>query len=272
MELQPNPLAIRALFDDELARLRATHADLPKSPDSCITCRGRKTFLWKNEAGEPVEWKCNCEEQFLLHRHLLNAGIDLHYQRLSWMDATGVEPAAQEVVLDYADHADQYFNAGLGLVLHGTRGTGKTLLSTLLIKMLIGQGHKVYFVTFQELIDHYVSGWRNPEDRAWFDKRIRNASVLGIDDVGRENKSRIDMVESMFDHVIRPRVAASRPTIVTTNKSLDGLNGLYQGNVMSLLTEACLNHEFKGEDYRPVARQSRVDDARAGLTRPIVLG
>lgn len=280
MKLPPNPPAIRTLRDEELTRLKGLYPDLPHSLKGCKTCRGTGTFQWKDPSYETgpglppwraIEWECNCVEQFVLHRYLLNAGVELSYQRLSWVDAAGAEQGAQDVVLEYVDHADQYAGMGLGLMLHGRRGTGKTMLTTLLLKMLLAKGLDAYFVTFQDLIDIYVSGWRNETERAWFDRRIRNAGVLGIDDVGRENKARVEMVESMFDHVIRPRVAAARPTIITTNKSLDELRSLYRGNVMSLLTESCIEYEFSGEDYRETAKVNRIAEARGGLTRPLTL-
>jgi DNA replication protein DnaC len=265
------PPAIRTLSAEDTARLRRRYPDLQMSLQACRTCRGRKVYRAWNGL-DVAEMDCRCEDQFKLHRALLNAGIELNYQRLSWTDCTGVEENILPAVLDYADRADGYVDNGMGLLLHGEKGTGKTLLITLLMKMLLAKGFDIQFVTFQELIDIYTQTWRDTEEKAWFDKRVRNAGILGIDDVGRENKGRMEIVESMFDHIIRARVSAARPTLITTNRSMDEFRTFYQSNVMSLLDESSIKIPFAGEDYRPQLNEMRIREAREGIVRPIVLG
>lgn len=270
-EREELPPAIRTLSAEDTARLHTKYPDLQMSLETCRTCRGTRKYLAWGPAGSVVEQECVCEDQFKLHRSLLNSGIELNYQRLSWVDCAGVDDVTRKCIFDYADHADGYVNGGIGLLLHGEQGTGKTLLITLLLKMLLGKGFDVQFVTFQEMIDIYTQSWRDTEEKAWFEKRVKNAGVLGIDDVGRENKGRLEVVESMFDHVVRARVSASRPTLITTNKSLEDFRTFYRSNVMSLLSETAIQLHFAGEDYRPKSNELRIAEARAGIVRPIVL-
>lgn len=284
-QLAPNPPTVHTLSTVESERLHTLYPDLSNSLAQCKTCRGRKQFLWYDQDGEtPVSWECNCEEQFILHRFLLNAGVDWSYQKLSWTDATAVDPAAMELVLDYGHHAEQYVHGGLGLVLHGNHGNGKTLLSILLLKMMLSNGYDCFFVNFQDMCDYFTSGWRNEEQKAWFTQRVRNAGVLVIDDIGTEYMGSrkvengvvvhrpLEIIGAMVDRVIRSRVAADRPTIITTNFDLDELKRTYQSNVMSLLTESSMTFKFISDDYRPESNQRRLAERRAGLTRPIVLG
>lgn len=525
----PPGSSIRTLTDQERALLLSQIPSLQTSLEGCRTCHGRRTFRWLHE-GQPTEFECNCRDQFVMHRYFLHIGIDYAYQRLGWEDARHVEASAQLAVLDYADNAEGYVNAGVGLLLHGTMGciqgdaeiavnrggkgfriklhdlvrrqngwdpryrwnpeiptyvqrevdgvvrlgrlraawssgmkdtftvttetgrtiratdehpfltergwlrldelvpgdevhvrgpqasgrprkrkviyrqlglrfhpyvtggvvplhrvvaearlngmdyedfvrrirfgqlhglgfldparyavhhvdhdplnnnpdnllimthadhhalhaaegktasvlfkiitekvvsiepygreqtydieveddphnflangfvvhnTGKTLLSTLLLRRMVADGHDVFLTTFQKLIDHYTDGWRDKALATWFASRIRNVSVLGIDDLGRENKARLEVVEAMLDELIRARVAAGRPTIITTNESVASLRKTYRANVMSLLTESVIMHEFTGGDYRGSAMIDRQQEVRQGLSRPIVIG
>lgn len=267
----PPGSSIRTLTDQERALLLSQIPSLQTSLEGCRTCNGRRTFRWLHE-GQPTEFECNCRDQFVMHRYFLHIGIDYAYQRLGWEDARHVEASAQLAVLDYADNAEGYVNAGVGLLLHGTMGTGKTLLSTLLLRRMVADGHDVFLTTFQKLIDHYTDGWRDKALATWFASRIRNVSVLGIDDLGRENKARLEVVEAMLDELIRARVAAGRPTIITTNESVASLRKTYRANVMSLLTESVIMHEFTGGDYRGSAMIDRQQEVRQGLSRPIVIG
>lgn len=272
LSLPPLPLAIRSLTDHEAQRLREAHPSLPRTTDDCPTCQGATTFAWWNrERTHVVEYDCPCVDQWRLHRYLLHCGVGVALQRLSWADAVHVEPAAVEVVNDYLEHRERYVRSGVGLVLTGSVGSGKSLIAALLLKGLIGKGHEGYFTTFVEMLDAEKGGWRDDEQRRWFDGRVRHAGVLVIDDVGRESQGRMERVESTFDHVLRTRVANALPTILTTNLSMEHLKQAYRSNVMSLLSEVSITHTFTGEDYRPQARERFLQEVREGLTRPLVL-
>jgi DNA replication protein DnaC len=262
------PPTVRPLSDPDSARLRKQFPDLWANPhQSCITCGGKKVFL-----SPEGETECNCIEQWALHRFLLNAGIGTAYQRLSWADIDAQVPVdVQEAVMDYALNAERYVNAGIGLILHGDHGTGKTLLSTLLVKKMLELGYDGYFTRFAEMLDDYTSGWRSNEEREWFIRRVRNAGVLCTDDVGKEYKGKVDLTGSIFDQVIRARVADAKPLIITTNYKMDDLRKGYGGAVMSLLTESCLDYEVTGTDYRERSRQRMLDEVKAGIVRPLVL-
>jgi DNA replication protein DnaC len=266
------PAAVRVLDDAETRWLRDLYPDLPMSLGNCVTCKGATRFRWLDDAGQPADYECNCADQFLAHRFLLNAGIELHYQRLRWDDADGIPPDALSVIEDYIAHVEQYVATGLGLVLWGTFGTGKTLASALLLKAVLGQGTDGFFTTMHTLLDRFTEGWEKREAATWFNFRIRNAGLLVIDDIGREHAGRNAVAESTLDHVLRSRVASDRPTIITTNRTPEELVTLYARQAMSLITESTIMHEFRGTDFRPENQTRRVREARQGLVRPITFG
>lgn len=267
------PDTIRTLSDPESDRLKRQHPGLWANPHtSCETCGGEKVFRMR-VAQEIVECACECIDQWVLHRFLLNAGIGTAYQRLTWDDIDDQVPLkVQAEVLQYADQADAYVRAGLGLILHGPHGTGKTLLATLLLKKLLGLGYDGYFTQFNELLDSYTSGWRDEEERLWFTRKVRNTGVLVVDDVGKESKGRENVTSPMFDAVIRARVADAKPTIITTNYSMEQMHSGYGGAVMSLLAESSKDLEVTGKDYRQRSRERLLQDALDNIVRPLMLG
>jgi DNA replication protein DnaC len=274
--ISENPLAVRTLHHEESARLARLHSDLPRSLDECVTCHGTKKFLWWDDQESshrtPVEWDCDCIEQFKLFKFLLNSGIDKHHQRLSWVDAVAVSPETRELVDEYRDHSRNYLDAGMGLILYGPPGTGKTLCSTLLTKGLLALGVDAYFVEFASIIDLFAAGWTSTEDKAWFERRIVNAGVLVIDDLGR-HKAKPDLAESVLDRTLRARVNGGRPTLITTNLDVSGdaVSTLYSHNVLSLISEVSIEHRVTGTDYRRNFSLVKREEVREGLTRPLVL-
>lgn len=263
------PPTVRILSDAESDRLKRLNPGLWADPESkCITCFRKGSF--KSRSGEQVE--CNCVDQWVLHRFLLNAGIGLHYQRLDWDDLDSqVSEGIQVAVMEYAQSAQQFINAGLGMIISGTPGTGKTLLAVLLLKNLLRQGYDCYFTQFNQMLDDYSSGWRDKDDKEWFVRRITNARVLVVDDIGRESKGRDNVATPMFDQVIRSRVANARPTIITTNYSKEEMQSGYGPNVMSLLAERSIEHSLQGPDYRPKANVRTTTEVMSGVVRPVVL-
>lgn len=272
MILEPNPPAVRTPSDDDLLRLKGLYPSLERALNVCVTCRGKKAFQWRS-GDQVVTFSCPCDKQLALHMWLLNSGLDIRHQRMSWDDATGVEQSVIKTIMDYATHAWDYAASGVGLVLLGNRGTGKTLIGALLLKHLMGQGLNGYFSTFQGLLDLYTAGWGKHTDgeKLWYDRKVKNAGVLVVDDMGREHDGRLPVAEAAFDDVLRARVAGDRPTIITSNKSLKELGELYSLNALSLLDECSIVVDFRGEDYRPTQKTLRLEEARLGLTRPLVV-
>lgn len=274
--LPPLPAAITILNDEDSARLRKAHTTIPASPESgCVTCNKKGTFRWWNEdRTEVVDYECSCYDQWLLHRFFLSRGVDLNYQRLSWLDATSVDPPLLDVAADWIGRIEQNFRYGRGLLLHGEPGTGKTLMSALILKRAIALGYDAHFATFTELKNTFASGWYSIDDKRWFQRRMQNTGLLVIDDPGKEMKGgRIDLPEALLDEVLRSRVAGNRPTILATNYTLTEFAERYGRYVMSLLHESCTTQEFRGADFRVDGSSHRriKQEMDLDLIRPVVI-
>lgn len=278
--LDPLPAGISLLGTYDLDRLRVLYPNvippkgMPMRPRDCPTCRGRKKFPWwkDDERLETAVYQCNCIDQWKLHVYFLNANIGRGFQTLAWPDVE-VELGAVHAVKEYQEKSESYVQAGFGLILYGEMGTGKTMLATLLLKKLLALGHGGYFITFEEMIKRLTDGWHNHDDKEWFRRRIENAGVLVIDDIGREwqRTKQSGLSESMFDNVLRHRVASALPTIITTNLDMTKMREGYGGNIWSLLHERSVTHEFTGASYRDQHRQRLDSETARGLIRPIVV-
>jgi DNA replication protein DnaC len=266
------PPGVRTLTNTESARLEKDHP----LATACITCEGRGTYRWWDDPDpdnldrQVVVHECQCVEQRMLHRYLLNAGIGEEYQRLGWADMRWTEAGAMSFVLDYMDRAEAYMRAGRGMLLQGGKGTGKTGLATLVLKALLARGHDGYFITFNGLLDLFTSSWRDPEDKQWFHRRVKNTGVLVLDDAGRENAGRMSM--PVMDEIIRHRVASSRPTIVTSNQDQQSFAIRYGEYVVDLLVEQATPYTFAGTSRRSDVKTRKDEEIDLGLTRPIVIG
>jgi DNA replication protein DnaC len=271
-ELPALPPGISTLTNEEVGWLRSRYPDLSPSPEQCPTCRGGGTFRWY-AAGrrDPVAYRCPCPDQWLAEQVLLYAGIGRAYHRLDWEDYFDLPPAVGAELADYVARIDDYVQAGMGLLLHGRPGTGKTLATQLVLKRLVGLGVDCYSTSFTELIDSYADGWRSDAGRSRFDRRVRNARVLVVDEVGREYKGSKGLADTSLETVLRHRAQHCLPTLLASNLGPSDVAASYGGHSMSLLTERCIFVEFTGTDRRPDHRQRMIAELRAGLTRPVVI-
>lgn len=290
------PDGIRILTNEEADRLRMFHPKAPSHPKHCPTCGGERRFRWYLPEGERleladengvVEYECPCEDQIILHRYLLWSGVGTAYQRLRWRDATGTEQGAIDAARYWLSEAEGNVRSGFGLLMTGNKGAGKTLLSVLMLKHLLAMGYDGYFTTFPDLITMLLKGWRSDAEMRWYHAMCRNASVLVIDDVGREVKQRrlvkgegatgmVDFdtasAEFALESVLRHRISMALPTILTTNLTVEQLRQHYGDHLKSLLTEATQQYQFVGSDFRPSALSRGNDEKRLDLKRPLVVG
>jgi len=250
------------LSEEEANRLYARFPDLRNGP--CPTCRGKGTYRW-----ESVDHPCNCRLQRQLAKHYSKSGIGVRYQRLDWSDFVG-DPEALTQISEYVLRYDQMLRQGMGLLLTGTLGTGKTFLGTMVLKELIKRGYNCWATTFAQTIEAFTATWGNQEEKGWFAKKFMHSQVLLLDDLGRDLRTGNNLPQSTFDSILRTRVQEGRTTILTTNMSMRELESGYGSAVLSLLKEVSLLVNFTGDDFRPAANARTLAELNDDEMRPIL--
>jgi len=246
------------LTDDELAQVKATH---PEITEDCPTCRDGE-YTWQGTTK-----LCDCATQKRLNRLYSHAGIGQRYQRLGWNDLK-VPEAQLAPIRKYLANAENYIASGIGLYISGDVGTGKTLVSNLILKDLVMAGHDCYFTTFSGAIEQFTSTWGDRDEKTRFAKRFMLSKVLCLDDLGKEFRNRLS--STTFDHILRTRVFEARPTILTTNLHPTEISVGYGAPILSLLAEQSIHVHFTGGDYRPHAHYRSISEVEAGEVRAIV--
>lgn len=255
----------RMIGDVEARRLYREHPSVRASYEEyCPTCNKRGSYTWKG-----VEVECDCRAQLHLHKHYLVSGIGVNYQRLSWDDYEGDEEL-RGFADKYLERHEAFVTGGIGLLLHGTNGVGKTFSVTMLLKDLVKLGYSCYSTTFSSMVEMFTAGWKDVEDRRHFERKVVQSDVLVLDDMGKELKTKTNLSESTFDDVLRRRVNNGRPTFLTTNQTLAELSEGYGKSILSLLKERSIKYKVEGADFRPRSNERTMGEVMRGETRPIV--
>lgn len=231
----------------------------------CPTCGGLKKYRLDFETFE-----CDCELQALLQRHYFKANIGREYHDICLKDFDGedtdrVVPLCQEYLTKFDDN----FHYGIGITFSGPVGTGKTFAMSSVLKELVKQGRKVYFVTFEELIDVWGSSWHNEDAKKRLQDKLKRAEVLGIDEVRTDPRNNSGFLANGFDSVIRHRTSNLLPTMITTNmQKQEELSEFFK--VYSLLSARNERVETVGHDRRMrEIRQRTLTLRNQGERRPV---
>ena len=210
---------------------------------------------------------------------------DLQLVRRSWVKVAGIPRARVGYLLsDCSDLTDEDLDVikdwlrlvkagsviravgkrscGLGLLIYGMPGIGKTTLSLAIIQEIMTklpleafspvEGKIIlkpcYFSTFNDVLDlkgRSMSDDVTEEDILLWDGILGeckddsyNVRVLVIDDLGKEHASLSGWQKNQLHHVLRTRFNNGLPTIVTTNIARDDWDGLYGDATASFAKEA----------------------------------
>lgn len=150
---------------------------------------------------------------------------------------------------------------GLGLMLYGQPGRGKTTMANMLIQEVLRKSkpetlgmtpgktvsRPAYFITYNGLLDlkGAIMEDHDSDDELLYNGILGeayddayNVRVLVLDDVGKEHASASGWQKNMLHHVLRTRFNNGLPTIVTTNLKIDDWEAHYGSATQSFVHES----------------------------------
>ena len=165
---------------------------------------------------------------------------------------------ALESAQKYVEKFETYKEKGIGLMMSGTKGTGKTHLAAAITIELINQGTPVIMNTMisllQKIKETYDGELKGTESS--FLDLYSTVDLLVIDDLGKERPNEW-VLEKLYT-IINARYENLLPVIVTTNYDIDRLrdrltvknNTETAEAIVSRLNEMCVGIEMNWEDWR----------------------
>lgn len=163
-------------------------------------------------------------------------------------EAVSMTPALQKV-RRYADCWEQMRADGIGLLLFGAVGTGKSYAAGSLANQLLDEGHSVRFVGLSDVVNR-MQGLSGGEREAYLGTLLQ-PELLILDDLGAERSTSFGR-EQVFD-VVNKRTLSGKPMIVTTNlplKVLQQAEEIQEKRIYDRILEVCVPVRFEGESFR----------------------
>lgn len=203
----------------------------------CPQCMGVKL------AAESLADSVEMSQKRDIARHdemLAKAGVPERY-RDKGFDNFRVSDEYQQVVFDtvksYAFDFGQARKLGTCLIMSGLNGTGKSHLAVAVVDAAVNQGYSALFISALEALRSITSCYSNnskvTQEEAF--QKLRDPDLLVLDDIGTANDT--DTTVQIIYEIIYSRYHSNKPTIITTNDSIEELNKLIGVRTVDRLRE-----------------------------------
>lgn len=135
------------------------------------------------------------------------------------------------------------------LFFYGDPGVGKSFLSNCIAKALIDQSNSVVYLSSFQLFDTLAKGkFDKDEQAAKINKHLLDCDLLIIDDLGTELVNSLTVSQLFL--CLNERLLNRKPTIISTNLSLDALVDIYSERIFSRITSNYTMLKLTGDDIR----------------------
>ena len=145
-------------------------------------------------------------------------------------------------------YAEPFERRGYGILMCGETGLGKTHLSLAIAGKVMQQGYTVVYGSVGNLLarverEHFSNGGSLDSMET-----LLSCDLLILDDLGTEFSSAF--LNSALYNIINSRILSEKPTIISTNLSLQELGSRYSDRIVSRIVGSYELLQFEGRDIR----------------------
>ena len=188
----------------------------------------------------------------LSNKNLINMGVPRALLDLSLEDLD-LNEKILDYVQGYIDNIDNSFKYNKGLFLYGSNGTGKTSISSIIIKEAYRHRYTAKRMTWVDYMTLYTRAWgcNNFELKMHTEdviKDIKDREFLVLEEIGKEQDNKLAM--TLLEDLLRHREDKGFPTIICTNLAPKSVVERYGASIESLIKGNMTPIKLVGKDNR----------------------
>ncbi|MBE6984992.1 MAG: AAA family ATPase [Ruminococcaceae bacterium] len=227
---------------------------------SRVMCRCQKECYEREEAEEKAR-----RQRQQIERNRSVGLPDPVLQAHTFENDLGYNPKAIEYARNYAEKFDAFCKEGLGLLLWGDVGTGKSFIAGCIANDLLNKNVRVLMTNFSRLLNRLTD--LQMGDRNGYINSLNSFDLLIIDDLGIERNS--EFAKEQAFSIIDSRYRSGKPLIVTTNLGLhemDNASDLWRRRIFDRVRERCIPVKVSSQNIRKILAEKTIERGKELLT------
>jgi len=241
-----------------------------KSGDVCEVC-GKPRYVILDVLGQEKKFPCKCECEMIayeeeeriregnerqiridkLRSHSLMDKNFWESDFAHWNDEHG-NPTIKKICKAYVEHWQENLKDGIGILLYGGVGTGKSYAVFSIANELLYKGIPVMVTSAIGIQQKVKSTFGTEHGEADVIDSFNQADLLILDDLGAERAT--EWGNSILYQLIDDRYRSGNPMIITTNLPLESLRKKLASDgierTYDRLVERCIPIQVKGKTIR----------------------
>ncbi|MBQ8228342.1 MAG: ATP-binding protein [Clostridia bacterium] len=146
------------------------------------------------------------------------------------------------------NYAEDFSSRSQSILMLGETGLGKTHLSLAIAGQVIRRGFGVIYASTQNILNKLESEKFGRSDTSDTEKNLIECDLLILDDLGTEFSTQFTV--SAIYNIINSRLLASKPTVISTNLTMEQLESVYTQRISSRILSEYTILQFDGTDIR----------------------
>ena len=169
----------------------------------------------------------------------------------------------REMLTRYFKKIEKVHSEGVGLLLWGPNGTGKTAAAAVVGKVFRSYNLTVLFLEAASLSQIVINNVQFDSEVSMWDRAL-SVDLLILDDLGKGGQDSTGFGLRKLDELLRWRASRYKITMVTTNMNLQTLAAEVKPSTMHILKECLYPVLVDGVDHREEVKRSIARDIMEG--------
>ncbi len=175
--------------------------------------------------------------------------LDYYPDRIDPKLGVNIRTVMEKTLNTCRRYAINFSEKSPNLLFSGDTGLGKTFLSACIARTVADSGYSVVYESANHLFSNLEMAKFHPEQISRTETAKYTAcDLLIVDDLGTEMPGQF--VTSAFYALVNDRLIAGKPTIISTNLTVDELSRRYSPQILSRLRGNYIRVPFLGDDIR----------------------
>lgn len=239
--------------------------------DECEVCDHTGHRLAKDRDTKTIWTKtieCRCLKKFRRFKEYYKAKLPETYWRLDEKNFKG-DKSALKIIMRYCENLDSAIAHGLGVLMWGTNGNGKTTMSGIIAKHALKKGYTVYYLTLQSMLNMIMASFGSDNETEKIRNLIMGVDILIVDEIGKEHIKKNESTGTVFglsefEQLLRSREGNKKILIGVTNLRPQQLDTKYGESIASLFKGMLKAIEVSGADMRRTVKSTSWEDKLMG--------